>query len=131
MAFWMTGTRASKIYFIPTDSIINVKTMFITWNKSKFTDFINAIESTVASMVQNPLLKNLSIPIDVDLIPTALANYPHVKTIGMYTSEFTRASRIKQIENVVTAYPNVNFTIFQTRDPQEPVLSNVAYIKLY
>ncbi len=128
--FWIASMenskRLKKIYYIPTS---NTRIMGIVTDVSAIM-FISGVNEVIQQLTPNPKITSLELPINVDLIPTVVKNFPNIQVIGIRTTGLKREARIQQIRNASATYPNISFVVFVQSDPPEPKLPNVEYRSL-
>jgi len=128
--FWIgsmeNSKRLKKIYYIPTS---NTRIMGIVTNVSAIM-FLLGLDQIIPQLTPDPKITSLELPIDVNIIPAVIQNFPNIQVIGIRTTSLKREARIQQIRNASTTYPNISFVVFVQSDPPEPKLPNVEYRSL-
>ena len=125
--FWMKYTKATRLYYIPIESVKHFTLPFVVWGKSGYVEFIYHINKTLLNMNPNINIRNLEIPISSEIMPLVLHNFPNAKNICIYVEAITRNSRINKLVHLSEQYPNHHFIAFIMRDPPEPKLPNIDY----
>ena len=132
-AFWLVlpseTSNVEEIYFIPTDSILAINTLGVGIIKLRFYKFEEAALQIIQSLpVPNTKITNIELPINPDIIPVIIQNYPNIKTIGFDNPGLNkRSTRIENIKRISAQYPTYNLIVFLSNDPPEPILPNVEY----